>query len=81
MVGTNERDIFAQNVRRLRTAQGLSQEALAAAAGGLRQAAVSEIETGQGNPTFTTLEFIAAALGVSIAELLAPPKPRRERKD
>lgn len=78
MAVTNERAILAENVKRLRMAKGLSQEALAAAAGGLRQAAISEIENAQGNPTFTTLEFVAAALGVTICELLKPMKSRRD---
>ncbi|MEW6451312.1 MAG: helix-turn-helix transcriptional regulator [Pseudomonadota bacterium] len=70
MAGTNERSILARNVKALRLQRGMSQEELAAAAGGIRQAAVSEIEAAKGNPTFTTLEFVSAALGVTIRELL-----------
>lgn len=70
---TDEGVILAQNVRRLRLARGLSQEELAEAAEGLRQAAISEIETARGNPTFETLKSIAAALDVTISELFKLP--------
>jgi transcriptional regulator with XRE-family HTH domain len=76
MAGTDERSTLARNVKALRLQRGLSQEELAAAAGGLRQAAISEIEAAKGNPTFTTLEFVAAALGVSIRDLLKPARDR-----
>jgi transcriptional regulator with XRE-family HTH domain len=76
MAGIDERSILARNVKALRLQRGFSQEELAARAGGIRQAAVSEIEAAKGNPTFTTLEFVAAALGVTIRDLL---KPTRER--
>lgn len=76
MAGTNEREILARNVKALRLQRGLSQDKLAAAAGGIRQAAVSQIEAAKGNPTFNTLEFVAAALGVTIRDLLKPPRER-----
>jgi transcriptional regulator with XRE-family HTH domain len=38
---------------------------------------MSDIELGKANPTLTTLESIAGALGVSVGELFASPAPRR----
>lgn len=52
----------ARNVRRLRVAIGLSQEAFALDAG-LDRTYISRIERNLENPTVTALERIAAALG------------------
>lgn len=59
----------ARNVRRLRVAIGLSQEAFAVDAG-LDRTYISRIERNLENPTVTALERIAAALGVDIAQLV-----------
>jgi transcriptional regulator with XRE-family HTH domain len=57
--------------------QNVGAAAVAIAASiAVRQAAISEIESAKGNPTFTTLEFVAAALGVTIRELLRPTRDR-----
>lgn len=72
--------MLGRNVRRLRNKRGWSQERLAAEAGEIRQALISEIETGRANPTFDTLEYVAAALGVRVYDLLKPgrrPPPLR----
>jgi transcriptional regulator with XRE-family HTH domain len=63
------RTILAKNVRRLRLAKGLSQDALAADAG-LFQKLISGIENGRANPELDTLGKIAKALGVHPRELL-----------
>jgi transcriptional regulator with XRE-family HTH domain len=63
------RAVLAKNVRRLRTAKGLSQDALAADAN-QHQGLISEIENGRANPELDTLGKIAAALGVHARELL-----------
>jgi len=55
------------NVRRLRTARALSQEALALDAG-IAINYLSGIERGARNPTV----LVAAALRVSLADLVAP---------
>lgn len=68
---------LARNLKRLRDKHGWSQEELAARAGDLRQAAVSEIETCQANPTLDTLECLAVALGVRVRDLFKPPRARR----
>jgi transcriptional regulator with XRE-family HTH domain len=63
------RTILAKNMRRLRLAKGLSQDALAADAG-LFQKLISGIENGRANPELDTLGKIAKALGVHPRELL-----------
>ena len=65
--------LVAWNVRKLRVKRGLSQEALAVDAG-VDRSYVGRIERGIENPTAETLERLAAALDVPVAELLAVPK-------
>ena len=55
-------------IRQLRDQRGVSQEALAYEAG-VTSGTLSLIERGLSNPTWGTVRGIAAALGVSIAEL------------
>jgi transcriptional regulator with XRE-family HTH domain len=55
-------------VRQLRDERGVSQETLAYEAG-VTSGTLSLIERGLSNPTWGTAKGIAAALGVSIAEL------------
>ena len=62
------------NIRRLRTAAGLSLADLAAAAD-VSKTTLHGIEQGEGNPTLSTLWALATALGVSLGELLEPPAP------
>lgn len=63
----------AANVRRLRQAAGLSQQALAEAAGVSRRMLVS-IERGDVNVSLTTLDRLAEALGVIFHVLVQPPE-------
>jgi transcriptional regulator with XRE-family HTH domain len=65
--------IFASNVKRLRFAAGLSQEALADRAG-LHRTYVSSIERGERNVSLENIFKLAEALGVDPGELLAAPK-------
>ena len=60
------------NVRQLRLARGLTQQGLAELAG-LPRATIAKIEAGSPNPTLATTARLAAALRVSIDELVAPP--------
>lgn len=56
-------------VRALRQDRGLSLSALAAAAG-IGKGSLSELETGQRNPTLDTLYAVAGPLGVPLAALV-----------
>jgi transcriptional regulator with XRE-family HTH domain len=60
---------FGEKLRKLRTARGISQEALAGAAG-LHRTYVSSVERGERNVTITTIQKLAKALKVSMAELM-----------
>jgi transcriptional regulator with XRE-family HTH domain len=62
------RQVLAKNLRRLRNAKGLSQDALAADAN-QHQGLISEIENQRANVELDTLGKIAAALGVHPREL------------
>lgn len=55
-------------VRELRRARKVTQEQLAEKAG-LSLQQVGEIERGRGNPTLTSQEGLATALGVTLADL------------
>jgi len=55
-------------IRQVREKQGKTQESLASEAG-MTERALSQIETGNANPTWATIRNLAAALGVSIADL------------
>ena len=57
-------------IRRLRLAQGLSQEQLADI-GGCDRTYVGMLERGTGNPSLRVLSAIAAGLGVPIEKLFA----------
>jgi transcriptional regulator with XRE-family HTH domain len=65
----------ARNLRRWRTARGITLSALAEQAG-VAKSTVSLIERGRGNPSIDTVWALAAALGVPFASLFhdeAPP--------
>ncbi|MBE7557902.1 helix-turn-helix transcriptional regulator [bacterium] len=67
-----EKDILARfgaRVRTLRTEAGLSQEGLAAECG-LDRTYISGIERGRRNLSLRNIAVIAAALGVTMSELL-----------
>jgi transcriptional regulator with XRE-family HTH domain len=55
-------------IRELRTKKGVSLEVLAADAG-ISKNMLSLIERGEGNPSWSTVDGIAAALGISVAQL------------
>ena len=60
---------LAQNLRRLRLAKELSQEAFADVAG-LHRTYISDLERGARNPTITVVDKLATALEVNLGELL-----------
>ena len=61
-------DALAEAIRALRLERELTQEELALNAG-LTTANISRIERAKANPSWTTVERIAAALDVSLREL------------
>ena len=61
--------LLGENVRRLRTTKGLSQEELAFAAD-MKRSYLSDLERGTRNPSVRALGRLAAALAVEPAELL-----------
>jgi transcriptional regulator with XRE-family HTH domain len=63
------RQRLGRNLRRLREAKGLSQEAFAHEAG-IHRTYVSDLERGARNPTISVVEKLAAALGVGAGDLL-----------
>ena len=62
---------FAENLRKLRTSKGLSQEKLADLCD-LHRTYVSSVERGERNITVDNMERLAVALGVDIRVLLNP---------
>lgn len=60
---------FGLHLRGLRLDASLSQEALAQRAG-VHPTYISQVERGRRNPTLTTLARLAAALEVSLGELV-----------
>lgn len=67
------REIVAINVRKLRVARKLSQEALAVDAE-IDRTHVSRIERGIENPTIVVLARVAAALDTDISNLFVRPR-------
>ena len=64
---------FGKRVRTLRTAQGMSQEELAEAAG-LHSVQISHIEGGRNEVKLTTILRLAKAFKMTASELLKPFK-------
>jgi transcriptional regulator with XRE-family HTH domain len=60
---------LGQNLRKFRLKKNLSQDNLSKILG-VDRAYISNIENGRMNPTLSTLEKIAGALGISSSELL-----------
>lgn len=65
-------DRFARRLRELREAQGLTQEHLAAAAGGMSRAFLGALERAEKVPGLETMDRLARALGVDVVDLLQP---------
>jgi len=70
--GRRARDLGA-NAARLRAARGLSQQRMAELAG-IPRATWASLESGAANPTLEVLTRAAAALNVSVEELIGPPR-------
>jgi transcriptional regulator with XRE-family HTH domain len=67
-----QEESFGQRLARVRDDAGLSQSALARAVG-TSQSAISQIESGERNPSFETIRQIARALSMTPAQLLGGP--------
>ncbi|MDC0716010.1 helix-turn-helix domain-containing protein [Nannocystis bainbridge] len=64
---------LGNNVRQLREARGLTQQQIARVAG-LPRPTWANLESGAANPTLAVLIKVAAALQVSLEELISPPR-------
>jgi transcriptional regulator with XRE-family HTH domain len=69
----NPRANLAANLRRLREARGASQQQVAQVAG-IPRPTWASLESGTANPTLEVVTRVAAALQVSIEELIGPPR-------
>jgi transcriptional regulator with XRE-family HTH domain len=72
--------LVAWNLRRLRVAKGLAQEALAVDAG-IDRTYVSRLERNTENPTVGVLERLAKALDTEIVEFFAMPQAGEKPPD
>lgn len=70
--------LVAWNLRRIRVANGVSQEQLAVDAG-VDRTYVSRLERGLENPTVSNLDKLATALSAHISEFFIKPKPGERR--
>jgi transcriptional regulator with XRE-family HTH domain len=68
---------IGENIKRIRTAKKLSQKEVISVAN-LDSAQYSRIENSKTDPTVTTLEKIAKALGVSLSDLFASTDELKE---
>jgi DNA-binding XRE family transcriptional regulator/quercetin dioxygenase-like cupin family protein len=66
---------LAANLRHLRGVRSLTQQQLSRLSA-LPRSTLAQLETGAGNPTLAVLSRIAAALRISIEELLSAPRAR-----
>lgn len=64
---------LADNLRQLRDLRQLTQLQLSKSSG-VPRATIAHVETGGGNPTLAVLVKLSTALGVTIEELIAPPR-------
>ncbi|MEQ9662645.1 MAG: helix-turn-helix transcriptional regulator [Parasphingopyxis sp.] len=62
-------NVIGKNMKRLRTARGLTQEQLGARAGGRSVNQMNGYERGRSRPSLPVLKDIAEALGTSVDEL------------
>ena len=72
-IATRGRQTLGERVGKLRESAGLTQDALARAAG-IGRITLVEIEMGQQAPSFETLEAVAEALGKHPRDLLVDPE-------
>jgi transcriptional regulator with XRE-family HTH domain len=77
---------FSERLKQLRQARGLTQEGLARAAG-VTTSAISKLEQLQIDPSWSTVQQLATALGVSVAafaedngDAAATAKPAKRKR-
>jgi XRE family transcriptional regulator, regulator of sulfur utilization len=63
----------AASVRQLRQVRGFTQQKLGTLSG-VPRATIATLESGSANPTLAVLVKVSAALGVTIEELVSPPR-------
>jgi transcriptional regulator with XRE-family HTH domain len=68
---------IGENIKKIRISKGLSQKEVTLNAG-LDPAQYSRIENGKTDPSVTTLERIAKAMGVSLANIFATTEELKE---
>ena len=66
---TNESSKLGKNLKRIRTAKGITQGDIVRKLG-LGRGFISNIENGKANPTLSTITKIAKAIVVSVGELM-----------
>lgn len=82
MGSPNEKRFFyhGKAIRHFREVAGLTQEQLAHAIGG-HFSDISRLESGDANPTFSTLVKVASGLGVSVSQILSLGEAYAEGKE
>ncbi|MET4164581.1 MULTISPECIES: helix-turn-helix domain-containing protein [Gordonia] len=73
----NPKELVAASLKRERTRAGLSLTELARRAG-IGKSTLSQLESGEGNPSVETLWALSTALGVQFSALLDSPMPAVE---
>lgn len=71
--------VVARNIRLRRESLGLSQEDLADRSG-IHRTYIGSIERGERNVTVNTVARLAAALGISVIDLLSPDNQKMNRE-
>lgn len=67
-------------IREIRQRKKLTLKALAKKAGGMSYTFLSNVETGKADPSLSTLKRLAAALGVSVSELVKDSPAESKRR-
>ena len=67
-------------IRAIRHRKQLTIQALAKKAGNMSYTFLSNVETGKADPSLSTLKRLAAALGVSVSELVKDPPAASKRR-
>jgi ribosome-binding protein aMBF1 (putative translation factor) len=82
LASPNEKRFFyhGKAIRHFREAAGLTQEQLAHAIGG-HFSDISRLESGDANPTYSTLAKVAAGLGVSVSRIISLGEAYAEGKE